>query len=85
MARPGRPNKSDPRVENVSFDIRDGNNENVKELLKEVGVDELDGYQRTSLLWASEANLDNLNNHEMTPRLLTQSMAGFDYNLPTTK
>ena len=167
MARPVKPNKSDPRVDNLSYDIRDGNNENVKKLLSEVGIDALDGYQRTSLIWTSfydntellkwlidnqaninhqdrngfsalhfaakeqcfdaietlinnnadielkdsngntplmdaifnsnghykivallidsGANLDNVNNHEMTPRLLAESMAGFDYNLPTTK
>jgi len=167
MARPGRLNKSDPRVDNLSFDIRDGNNENVKNILSEVGIDALDGYKRTSLIWTSfynntlllkwlidsganinhqdrngysalhfaakeqhfdtleilinfkadlelkdsngntplmdaifnsngeyrivalfiesGANLDNINNHEMTPRLLAESMAGFDFNLPTTK
>ena len=167
MARPGRLNKSDPRVDNLSFDIRDGNNENVKIILSEVGIDALDGYKRTSLIWTScynntdllkwlidnganinhqdrngfsalhfavkeqhfdtaeiliknkadlelkdsngntplmvaifnskgdykivtlfiesGANLDNVNNHEMTPRLLAESMAGFDYNLTTTK
>jgi ankyrin repeat protein len=167
MARPGRPYKSDPRVDNLSYDIRDSNNENVKKLLSEVGIDALDGYQRTSLIWTSfynntellkwlldnganinhqdkngfsslhfavkdhrfeateilinskadlelkdsngntplmdaifnskgdykivallidsGANLDNVNNHEMTPRLLAESMNGFDYNLPTAK
>ena len=167
MARPGRLNKSDPRVDNLSFDIRDGNNENVKNILSEVGIDALDGYKRTSLIWTSfynntellkwlidsdaninhqdrdgfsalhfsakeqhfdtaeilikskadlelkdnngntpfmdaifnsngdykivnlfiesGANLDNINNHEMTPRLLAESMAGFDYSLPITK
>jgi len=166
MARPGRPNRSDPRVDNLSYDIRDSNNENVKIVLSEVGIEALDGYQRTSLIWASfynntellkwlidnganinhqdrngfsalhfaakeqrydtaeilinnkvdleikdsngntplidaifnsngdykivdllilsGANLDNVNNHEMTPRLLAESMAGFNYNLPTT-
>lgn len=161
MAKAGRPNKSDPRVDNLSYDIRDGNNDKVKNLLLELGIDVLDSYQRTSLIWASiynntellnwlideganinhqdrtgvsalhftckeqnydsavilvnkksnlelkddngntplfdaifnskgdykvvdliiksGANLDNLNNHEMTPRLLAQSMAGFDY------
>jgi len=167
MARPGKPNKSDPRIDNLSFDIREGNNENVKRLLKEVGIDALDSYQRTSLIWASffnntdllnwlidnganinhqdrngfsalhfigkeqnfdsalvlinrkadlelkdnngntplmdaifnskgvynivdlfiqsGANLDNVNNHEMTPRLLAESIAGFDYNFEATK
>jgi ankyrin repeat protein len=167
MARPGRPNKTDQRVENISYDIRDGNNESVKSILSEVGIDALDGYQRTSLIWAafynntellkwlidnganinhqdrngfsalhfvanencfnasmilinnnaelelkdsngntplmnaifnsnddykiitlfidSGANLDNLNNHEMTPRLLAESLAEFNYNLPPMK
>ena len=167
MARPDKPNKSDPRVDNLSYDIRDGSNENVKKLLSEVGIDALDGFKRTSLIWTSfynntellkwlldneaninhqdrngfsalhfavkeqrfeateilinskadleikdsngntplmdaifsskgdykivtllidsGANLDSVNNHEMTPRLLAESMAGFDYNLPTEK
>jgi ankyrin repeat protein len=167
MAKLVRSNKSDPRVDNLTYDIRDGKNENVKKLLLEVGIDALDSYQRTSLIWTSfynntellkwlidnqaninhrdrngfsalhfaakeqcfnaveilinnkadielkdsngntplmdaifnskgdykivalfidsGANLDNLNNHEMTPRLLAESMAGFDYNLPPTK
>jgi ankyrin repeat protein len=167
MARPGRTNKSDQRVENISYDIRDGNNESVKSILSEVGIDALDGYQRTSLIWAayynntellkwlidnganinhqdrngfsalhfvanencidasvilinnnadlelkdsngntplmdaifnsnedykivtlfidSGANLDNINNHEMTPRLLAESLAEFNYNLPPMK
>jgi ankyrin repeat protein len=166
MAKPGKPNKSEIRVDTLSFDIRDGNNENVKTVLFEVGIDALDGYQRTSLIWASfynntellkwlidngadinhqerngfsalhfagkeqhyytaailienkadleikdskgntplmdaifnsngdykivdllivsGANLDNVNNHEMTPKLLDESLAGFNYNLPTT-
>ena len=39
MARSGRPLKSDPRVDNLSYDIRDGKNEKVKKLLSEVGID----------------------------------------------
>ena len=167
MARSGRPNKSDPRVDNLSYDIRDGNNEIVKKILTEEGVDALDGYRRTSLIWtafynntellkwlidnganinhqdtngfsalhfavkeqrfeatdilinnkadlelknsngntpfmdaifnskgsyrivalliSAGANPDNENNHQMTPRLLAKSMAGFDYNLPIAK
>ncbi len=166
MARPGRTNKLDPRVDKLSYDIRDGKNEAVKTVLSEVGINALDAYQRTSLIWASfysniellkwliahqaninhqdrnglsalhlaakeqcfeaieilinnkadlelkdgngntplmdaifnsngdykivdlfivsGANLDNVNNHEMTPRLLAESMAGFNYNLPAT-
>jgi ankyrin repeat protein len=60
MASPGRPNKSDPRVDNLSFDIRDGNNEKVKELLMEVGIDALDSYKRTPLIWASSYNSTSL-------------------------
>lgn len=167
MTKAGRPNKSDPRVDNLSLDIRDGNNEKVKGLLLEVGIDALDSYQRTSFIWASfynnidlliwltnnganlnhqdrngfsalhfagqeqhfdsakllikksanlelkdingntplmdaifnskgnykivnlfiesGANLDNMNNHGMTPRLLAESMADFDFILPTKK
>ena len=165
MARAGRPNKSDPRVDKLSFEIRDGNNENVKKLLCEVGIDVLDRYHRTSLIWAAfynnttllnwlidnganinhqdsngysalhfigkeqhyetakilinknanlelkdcngntalidaifnskgnykivnlfieyGANPDNVNNYQMTPRFLAESMVGFDYILPT--
>lgn len=167
MATPSRPNKSDQRVDNLSYDIRDGKNENVKKILTELGIDALDGYQRTSLIWTAfynnaellkwlidnganinhqdrngfsalhfavkeqrfdvteilinnkadlelkdsngntplmdaifnskgnykivalfidaGANPDNINNHEMTPRHLAESMAGFYYNLPTSK
>lgn len=166
MAKSGRPNNSDPRVDNLSNEIRDGNNENVERLLKEVGIDALDSYHRTSLIWASfynntgllnwlisnganinhqdrngftalhfigqektfesavilinnkadlelkdcngntplmdaifnskgdykivdlfiqfGSNSDNYNNHEMTPRLLGVSMAGFDYDFNVT-
>ncbi|MBK9248079.1 MAG: ankyrin repeat domain-containing protein [Ignavibacteria bacterium] len=56
MARSGRPHKSDPRVDNLSYDIRDGTNEKVKKLLSEVGIDALDSYQRTSFIWAAFFN-----------------------------
>jgi ankyrin repeat protein len=42
-------------------------------------------YKIVDLLIVSGANLDNVNNHEMTPKLLAESMAGFNYNLPTTQ
>lgn len=162
-----RLNKSDPSVDYLSFDIRDGNNQKVKKLLKEVGIDACDSYLRTPLIYASlynkvdlltwlidnganvnhqdkngyaalhfigkekqfetgeiliknkadlelkdrngntplmdaifnskgdykvvnllikaGANIDNKNNHEMTPRLLAESMEGFEYSLPPEK
>jgi ankyrin repeat protein len=167
MVKSGRPNKSDPRVEQLSFEIKNCNNEYVKSLLMEVGIDALDSYQRTSLIWASifnntellnwlidnganinhqdrngfsalhfigqeqnydsavilinrkaelelkdsngntplmkaifnskkdykivelliksGSNLDNENYHEITPRHLGESIAGFDYNFEPTK
>ena len=53
MARPGRPNKSDPRIDEITFDIEKGDNERVKRLLTEVGVDASDSYLRTALIWAT--------------------------------
>lgn len=53
MARPGRPNKSDPRVDEITSDIEKGDNEKVKRLLSEVGIDAHDGYLRTALIWAT--------------------------------
>jgi ankyrin repeat protein len=59
MAKGGRPNISDPRVEVITFDIEKGNIEKVKQLLLEVGVDACDGYLRTALIWATF--YDNIN------------------------
>jgi uncharacterized protein len=56
MARPGRPNKSDPRIDEITFDIEKGDNERVKRLLAEVGVDASDSYLRTALIWATFYN-----------------------------
>lgn len=53
MARPGRPNKSDPRVDEITSDIEKGDNDNVKRLLNEVGVDAPDSYLRTALILAT--------------------------------
>ncbi|UOQ64651.1 ankyrin repeat domain-containing protein [Hymenobacter volaticus] len=53
MARAGRPNKSNPRVDDVIFSIREGNAPKVKQVLSEVGIDACDGYLRTALLWAT--------------------------------
>jgi len=56
MARPGRPNKTDPRMENVSYDIEKGNNDKVMKLLSEFGIDSCDSYLRTPLMWATFYN-----------------------------
>lgn len=56
MARSGRPNKTDPRIENVSYDIEKGNNDNVIKLLSELGIDSGDSYLRTPLIWATFYN-----------------------------
>jgi len=56
MARAGRLNKSDPRVDAMSSDIENGKNENVKKLLAEVGIDSCDGYLRTALISATSCN-----------------------------
>lgn len=53
MATPGRPYKSDPRVDNMISDIERGDNEKVKKLLSEVGIDACDGYLRTALIWSA--------------------------------
>lgn len=53
MARPGRPNKSDSRIDEITFDIEKGDNERIKRLLSEVGVDASDSYLRTALIWAT--------------------------------
>lgn len=42
-------------------------------------------YKIVNLFIESGANLDNMNNHGMTPRLLAESMADFDFILPTKK
>lgn len=53
MARAGRPTKSDPRLDAMTFDVQRGENEKVKNLLQEVGVDTGDSYVRTALIWAT--------------------------------
>ncbi|HEY5749017.1 MAG TPA: ankyrin repeat domain-containing protein [Chryseolinea sp.] len=53
MARAGRPNKSDPRVEEMTRDIEKRDNEKVKKLLIEMGTKVFDSYLRTPLLWAT--------------------------------
>ena len=56
MARSGRPNKTDPRIENVSYDIEKGNNDKVIKLLSELDIDSSDIYLRTPLIWAAFYN-----------------------------
>ena len=56
MAQSGRPNKSDPRIENISYDIELGNNDKVIKLVSEIGIDSNDGYLRTPLIWATFSN-----------------------------
>jgi ankyrin repeat protein len=56
MARSGRPNKSDPRIETISYDILKGNNEKVIKLLSELGIDSQDSYLRNPLIWATFYN-----------------------------
>jgi len=53
MARAGRPNKSDPRVEEMTSDIGKKDNDNVKKLLTEMGPNVFDSYLRTPLIWAT--------------------------------
>lgn len=53
MATPGRPHKSDPRVDSMTTDIEKGDNEKVTKLLTEVGVDSCDSYLRTALIWSA--------------------------------
>lgn len=52
MARPGRPNKSDIRIDEMKLDIEKGHNEKVKQLLLEAGIDACDDYLRTALIWS---------------------------------
>lgn len=56
MARSGRPNKTDPRIENVSCDIEKGDNDKVIKLLSELGIDSGDSDMRTPLIWATFYN-----------------------------
>ncbi|HRF75693.1 MAG TPA: ankyrin repeat domain-containing protein [Chitinophagales bacterium] len=56
MARPGRPNKSDLRIDEMKLDIEKGHNEKVKQLLLEVGIDACDDYLRTALIWSTFFN-----------------------------
>ena len=50
MAQPGRPRKSDPKVDNLRNDIAMGRFEFAKSILKEFGIDATDGDGRTALI-----------------------------------
>ena len=53
MARAGRPNKTDPRFDDVDWLIRQHDNESVKKILSETGIEAADGYLRTALILAT--------------------------------
>ena len=50
MAHPGRPRKSDPKVEDLRSNIREGDYTTAKITLSEFGVDAEDGDGRTALI-----------------------------------
>ncbi len=56
MARSGRPNKADPRMDSITTDIEKGENEKVMKLLSEIGIDSCDSYLRTALIWSTFYN-----------------------------
>ncbi|MFD1872749.1 ankyrin repeat domain-containing protein [Hymenobacter bucti] len=53
MARAGRPNKTDPRFNEVDWLIRQHDNEGVKKILSETGLEATDSYLRTALILAT--------------------------------
>lgn len=48
MAHPGRPRKTDPRVDDIRSDIRQGDYAKAKSTLSEFGIDAEDGEGRTA-------------------------------------
>jgi uncharacterized protein len=50
MGRSGRPRKCDPKVDDLRFNISQGDFETAKETLKEFGIDIQDGDGRTALI-----------------------------------
>jgi ankyrin repeat protein len=61
MARAGRPNKTDPRFDDVDWLIRQHDNEGVKKILSETGIEATDSYLRTTLILAAlHKNVDLL-------------------------
>jgi ankyrin repeat protein len=53
MARAGRPRKSDPGFNNVPYLIERFDNEEVKRILSDIGLNVSDGYSRSALIWAT--------------------------------
>jgi ankyrin repeat protein len=53
MARAGRPTKTDPRFDDVDWLIREHDNEGVKKILSETGIEATDSYLRTALMLAT--------------------------------
>lgn len=53
MARAGRPNKTDPKFDEVYWLIRQHDNEGVKKILSETGLEAGDSYLRTALILAT--------------------------------
>ena len=53
MANPGRPIKTDPKVETISFEIKKENITTIKDITYNFGINSYDSYKRTSLIYAS--------------------------------
>ena len=53
MARARRPHKTDPRFDDVDWLIRQHDNEGVKKILAETGIEATDDYLRTALILAT--------------------------------
>lgn len=60
MARAGRPNKADPRFDNVDWLIRQQDNEGVKKILAATGLEATGSYLRTALVLATLHKNDEL-------------------------
>ena len=60
MARAGRPNKTDPRFDDVDWLIRQQDNEGVKKILAATGLEATDSYLRTALILATSRKNDEL-------------------------
>lgn len=60
MARSGRPFKSSPIVETISFKIENRENEEIKSILLQNEIDFCDSYLRTPLIWSAVYNNSEL-------------------------
>ena len=56
MAHPGRPGKCDPGMESLFIDVEKRRNDNVKNILDQVGIDATDGDGRTALIQTAAFN-----------------------------